>query len=328
MKKGCLCLLMLCLLALFPIALGDTAHYAARANREFHLRLQPADEARRVRNVQPRTALEVLEYGEEWCHVRLQGDIGYARTRWLSQLRSLDPLRYSVPGYDRQAGLAVVTAPATAAVAGYGGNGLQVGDVLTVRSCDNSQATLSMLRDHTTLAAHSLRFTPFTPWQEAEPGQVIGGFTTYYNQQTGGRLAANRQHNIELAAQRIDGLQVAPGQGFSFNGACGPYRKSNGYAIAPNISQDGQGYGGGVCQVSTTLYLAALGLPFQVEEWALHRERGVDYAPQGFDAAVGTYSDLVLTSLLPYPVCLVARPQQGVLTVLIHRAGAPAALPG
>lgn len=59
------------------------------------------------------------------------------------------------------------------------------------------------------------------------------------------------------------------------------------------------GYGGGVCQVTTTLYNAALTLPLQIEEWALHSKQGAVYVPQFFDAAVGSYSDFTFVNLLP-----------------------------
>ena len=90
--------------------------------------------------------------------------------------------------------------------------------------------------------------------------------------------------------------------------------------MAPNISSDGKGYGGGVCQLSTTLYNAALGLPLRIDRWKVHRERGVDYIPQYFDAAVGSYSDLAFTNLLPYAISLEVLTQNGALTVLIRRA--------
>ena len=107
---------------------------------------------------------------------------------------------------------------------------------------------------------------------------------------------------------------------FSFNALCAPYRHSNGYELAPNVSTDGFGYGGGVCQVTTTLYNAALTLPLQIAEWALHSKQGAVYVPQFFDAAVGNYSDFTFVNLLPYGVQIHASAQNGVLTVLFCRA--------
>ena len=72
--------------------------------------------------------------------------------------------------------------------------------------------------------------------------------------------------------------------------------------------------------MTTTLYNALLSLPLQIERWTVHRKIGVQYVPQFFDAAVGSYSDLVFTNTLPYPIAISAQPQNGVVTVLLLRA--------
>lgn len=163
-------------------------------------------------------------------------------------------------------------------------------------------------------------YHPFADWETAEPGDIIGGFTTFYGNQQGRGKAAAREHNISEGVKRIDGVAVEREETFSFNALCAPYRHSNGYELAPNVSTDGFGYGGGVCQVTTTLYNAALTLPLQIEEWALHSKQGAVYVPQFFDAAVGSYSDFTFVNLLPYGVQIHASAQSGVLTVLFCRA--------
>ena len=163
-------------------------------------------------------------------------------------------------------------------------------------------------------------YHPFADWETAEPGDIIGGFTTFYGNQQGRGKAAAREHNISEGVKRIDGVAVEREETFSFNALCAPYRHSNGYELAPNVSTDGFGYGGGVCQVTTTLYNAALTLPLQIEEWALHSKQGAVYVPQFFDAAVGNYSDFTFVNLLPYGVQIHASAQNGVLTVLFCRA--------
>lgn len=318
-KKRCLCLLMLFICLVSGQALGEEAKYLARANREFHIRDRPDDGARYIKNVQPKTTIEVIWWGEAWCEVSLAGTRGYARTRWLSQPRSMDPTRFPVPGYPAQTGIVRVTKPTLITVPGYQGNQLRVGDLIAVRGWGGRRVEIDMMRSQSMLHAPALEYQAFVPWAEAEAGELVGGFTTFYHESTGGRLAENRRHNIELAAKRVDGVMIASGDIFSFNACCGPYLKSRGYALAPNISEEGTGYGGGVCQLSTTLFLAVLGLPVKVEAWSLHREIGVNYVPQGFDAAVGTYSDLVLRNLMPYDLRIQVLPQNGALSVLLFR---------
>lgn len=100
-----------------------------------------------------------------------------------------------------------------------------------------------------------------------------------------------RVHNIELAASKINGRLIPPGETFSFNDALGDVSASTGFQPA-YIIKDGRtvlGDGGGVCQVSTTLFRAALnsGLPI-VERYA-HSYRVSYYeqeSPVGLDATV------------------------------------------
>ena len=75
-----------------------------------------------------------------------------------------------------------------------------------------------------------------------------------------------------------------------------------------------------MCQVTTTLYNAAMTLPMQIVEWAMHSKSGVVYVPQYYDAAVSNYRDFRFTNLLPYPIRIEAIPQGGMLTILFFRA--------
>lgn len=104
--------------------------------------------------------------------------------------------------------------------------------------------------------------------------------------------ATGRIHNIALAASRINGVLIKPGETFSFNDAVGDITAATGYQSA-YIIKDGHtvlGDGGGVCQVSTTLFRAALaaGLPI-VERYAhayrVHYYEEGGYKP-GLDATV------------------------------------------
>src|SRR5581483_10959219 len=79
---------------------------------------------------------------------------------------------------------------------------------------------------------------------------TVGSYETIY----GGD--PNRIHNVQLVARLIDGKLIAPGATFSFNGATGERSAQKGFLTAPVII-DGEvetGLGGGVCQVSTTVF--------------------------------------------------------------------------
>lgn len=96
----------------------------------------------------------------------------------------------------------------------------------------------------------------------------------------------NRVGNITLACESINGISLADGEEFSFNKTVGQRSKERGYKDAPIIfhGEKSYGTGGGVCQVSTTVYMAALNAGLEINERHKHSEN-VSYAP-GTDATV------------------------------------------
>lgn len=116
--------------------------------------------------------------------------------------------------------------------------------------------------------------------------ELIGLGTSRFKGSIPGRV-----HNIGLAAERVSGTMVAPGDEFSFVEAVGPINRSTGFTSAYIISQGRTvlGDGGGVCQVSTTMFRAALDAGFPITERNAHSYRVSYYeqdSPVGIDAAI------------------------------------------
>lgn len=116
--------------------------------------------------------------------------------------------------------------------------------------------------------------------------ELIGVGTSLY-----GHSIASRIYNIGLAASRINGTLVPPGQEFSFAKAVGDVSSLTGYKQAYVISGGHTilGDGGGVCQVSTTLFRAALNAGLKITERHAHDYRVGYYeedSPPGIDATV------------------------------------------
>ena len=99
----------------------------------------------------------------------------------------------------------------------------------------------------------------------------------------------NRQNNLTLACSQLNGTIVRNGETFSFCDTLGPAKPEDGYQKADTFDRDGdifQEYGGGKCQVSSTLYNAVLNIP-NIEIVERHPHSGdVDYVEEGKDAAV------------------------------------------
>lgn len=101
----------------------------------------------------------------------------------------------------------------------------------------------------------------------------------------------NRIHNVKLAASRVNGILVKPGEEFSFVKYLGDVSRATGYTTA-YVIQNGRtvlGDGGGVCQVSTTLFRAILNSGLPITERNPHSYRVSYYeedSPPGLDATV------------------------------------------
>lgn len=113
----------------------------------------------------------------------------------------------------------------------------------------------------------------------------IGQYTTHFN-------AANtsRSHNISLAAQALNNYVVFPGEIFSFNQVVGPRTKEKGYERAKIIvrGEYSEGIGGGICQVSSTLFNAVDRAGLRITQRFSHSKH-VSYVPPGRDATVSWY---------------------------------------
>jgi vancomycin resistance protein YoaR len=135
------------------------------------------------------------------------------------------------------------------------------------------------------------RATPERTTREARAMGITGrvaGYTTYY----GGE--PNRIHNVQLVARMVDGAVIAPGETFSFNGTTGERSSERGFREAPVIinGELQNGIGGGVCQVSTTVFNAAYEAGLPIESRTNHALYIAHY-PQGRDATVN-YPDIDL----------------------------------
>jgi vancomycin resistance protein YoaR len=137
-----------------------------------------------------------------------------------------------------------------------------------------------------------------------------------------------RIHNVLLAASRLNGVLVAPGDTLSFNDAVGDISAATGYQSA-YIIKDGHtvlGDGGGVCQVSSTLFRAALNAGLPIVERHAHAYRVHYYEEGGFkpgmDATVfGPTVDLKIKNDTPSYMLIQTKPDANKLTLTFEIYG-------
>ncbi len=136
-----------------------------------------------------------------------------------------------------------------------------------------------------------------------QSAQVLSKFSTSFHKATKGRA-----HNINRAASLINGAVVMPEQVFSFNEAVGPTTKKNGYKLGKIFikGKEDYGYGGGVCQVSSTLYNAVEKAGFEIVERHPHSAK-VTYVPDDRDAATSYGQiDFKFLNNMPFPIQVIS----------------------
>ncbi len=135
-----------------------------------------------------------------------------------------------------------------------------------------------------------------------------------------------RMKNIAVACAKLCEITLSNGEALNFNTQIGPFNAANGYEKAPVLVPGGNGvnYGGGTCQVSSTLYNAVLQLPgLTVTQRRAHGPAGAAYLPHGVDAAVGNASlNFRFRNDYDFPVRIDASSQDGALYIAIYRAEA------
>lgn len=145
----------------------------------------------------------------------------------------------------------------------------------------------------------------------AEPDTLIASFSTVYDE------AESRAVNIRLASAYLSNVQLQPGQSFSFSSSVNSRTTKNGYVVAPSFAGGRvvSSVGGGICQVSSTLYNALLQCGLMPDERYNHSGT-VYYAAMGLDAAIAQGSkDLKFTNTLEYPITIQTTAADGVVTV-------------
>lgn len=144
--------------------------------------------------------------------------------------------------------------------------------------------------------------------------QTLAKYTTIYDAGN-----TNRAHNIALAAKTINGTILLPGETFSYNGILGNTNKEKGYKVGTAYvgGKVVESYGGGICQVSSTLYNAALYANLEIVERHNH-SYAVNYVPAGRDATVAYGGkNFRFKNSRSYPIKIVASAKNGVVSISI-----------
>ncbi len=282
---------------------------------------------------------DILYVGLQWMIVRRDdGKIGYVKREWMakSTIQTMDPV--NTPPFNVQKHTYIATTATachvrktmdkTADKNGDDGNNwviLKPGTRLSIWQFYDGWAVVNYMRSYGYIDPDELTdLIPVAPTDtELYPDSPIAAYTSYYKMvQTESNIS--RIHNIKKGCEYITCV-LQPGETFNANKIMGPYNRRKGYEPAP-VMIEGKtvpGYGGGTCQVSSTLYNVLIQLPsINIIYRRPHGGNGASYLPIHCDAAVGNDSlNLIFSNEYDFPIRIEGHSNDdGALLMLIYRA--------
>lgn len=301
--------------------------FQARPSRNIAMYKQPTTASRKFFSVKEDTLLQISWVREDWAYARVDKYQGYVQTKYLVQYDTIDPYAGPVPGvvcYPHAVTLRRATKVYDAQTKKKVLFTMQAGAVISAEAADADgwMQVPYMKVKGVFKAENAFYIDKVVPWADAQPGDLISTFSTFFPLPKSNKLIVGRVFNIYYSCGMLMGLRLNANEDFSLNGVIGPYKKSNGYRSAPIASRTtDQGYGGGTCQTSTTLYNTLLQVPLLVTKRQVHSSQGAKYAPVGFDAAVGSGDrDTRFRNTLPYDITMAYYVSDGVMTYNLYRA--------
>lgn len=270
------------------------------------------------------TVVDVYEKMRTYTRIDYQGQTGYVLTKYIERVQRKNPLDGPMPGTTLLYGMGRLTRDVTFKPEGYKyAITLTAGSYLAVQKVTETKAYFPyrVEPDLQAVPLDALEMVELTAWADAQPGELISAFSTFYSVSKNSWENVNRLKNIDLACERLNDTIIPAGGTFSFNDICAPYSEANGYWEAPILSGTSDtGYGGGVCQVATTIYNNVLRTPMWIVDHHWHGQGGTKYISGGYDATVSDRWNLVFENRLPYDLRVMMKAQDGVMTAAFYRA--------
>lgn len=273
---------------------NSVALYTCRIMDNSSIYSERSTESRRIRGFNDGVTADVLYVGSAYAIVRYKDDIGYILRQRITSVTPVDPV--NTPPYGVQKAAYIATTADVCEVRKSMSDDddswvvLNPGTMLSLWRIQDGWAIVHYWRTYGYINLNDLTdLIPVSPTDEPlSEDTPIAAYTSFYTMKKT-KSNAGRIINISVACDRLTRV-MQPGEEFDFNKQAGPYKKSVGYKEAP-VLIDGKavpGYGGGTCQVSSTLYNALLQLPgVEILQRRPHGPGGASYLPHGVDAAVG-----------------------------------------
>ena len=296
------------------------------ANSTTKVYAKPDKDSKVLADYKPGRAIEIVEVLPNFVGIKMGGKVGYVLRHRIMDPVALDPVNTPRFGTALNRYFATMTRETEVKAAPDSASEtlitLQKGAQLGFLDVQEGWARLILIRQYGYVDTRVLvALEMVAPVENKGTADVpIAVYNSFYNiAQTESNI--NRMSNLAVGGERMSKV-IQPGQSLDFNAEVGPFRASNGYKPAGGLV-DGElvfdVYGGGSCQVSSTLYNAVLQLTgLTVLRRAPHGANGAPYLPHGVDASSGGLN-FVFRNDYPFPVRIRAHVQDGSLFVAFYK---------
>ncbi len=316
---------------------NSPALYRGTLGRDYSIFAERDTDSKRLWKPKGDAQVDILYVGLQWFITRHDKYIGYSKRQWIpkSTIETLDPVHTPPVNVQKHQYLATTATtcyvrktmdPVKPGEEDDGNNWvvLKPGTKLTIWQFYEGWAMVNYMRSYGYIDPNQLTdLIPVSPTdEELYEDCPIAAYTSYYKM-VQSDINKSRIHNIKVGCGYVSRV-VQPGQEFDANKIMGPYRASKGYQKAP-VLVDGDavpGYGGGTCQVSSTLYNVLVQLPgIDITMRRPHGGEGASYLPIHCDAAVGNDNlNLKFVNRYDFPIRIVGQSNDdGALLMLIYR---------
>ena len=280
-------------------------------------------DSRAIKVLDPGNKINITALYPEWVEVVLNdGKTGYIIRQRIDVTETVDPV--NTPPYPIWVQPYYIEIDRTVEVKSDKDAASETLSVLTdgarvaVLGCEDGWVKLIFHRQYGYINSNDIaELLPVSPDAETADTDVpLAVFTSFYNDNE------SRINNLMVACGYIS-KTLQPGESMNFNDTVSPFSKENGYMPAP-VLVDGElseGYGGGSCQVSSTLWDTLMQLTgITVTMRKPHGNSGAAYLPHGMDASSGRDDlNLIFRNDYPFPVRIDASCHDHALFVAVYK---------
>ena len=330
--KKLLCLLLIALLLPLNALAADKPLYTATAKIAGPVYAAMDKTSAQVARINDYTTIRVYAIYPDWIYISSDGVKGYVPRHYLNAGKPLDSAGtppWGVEIYHYVGTVGANGATIHAAAQGDSRALIQLGEGarISIITLEDGWARLAYYRQYGYVNINELKeLLPVAATVEmGDDVTPIATFTSYYVVGSDDVSVHGKEVNIGVNCSYMNGEILAAGDTMDYDNHFGGYYPSKGYTKGPVLLVTGWGLGpgGGVCQVSSTLYNVLLQLPgINILHARSHGPSGAEYLPLDMDAAVGNQDrgiNMIFRNEYDFDLRFEAQAQDGALFIALYR---------